>query len=81
MYIPKRQSFIGHSPPIKGNRSACFEQCNARVNFWYMAESGGTQLTHFPMYRLSEVELASLYPRIWKVALNGRKVIRLFLTS
>ncbi|KRX29585.1 hypothetical protein T09_4793, partial [Trichinella sp. T9] len=29
-----------------------------------------SQLTDFPMYRLAEVEVAALYPRIREVALN-----------
>ncbi|KRY09095.1 hypothetical protein T12_4305 [Trichinella patagoniensis] len=29
-----------------------------------------SQLTDFPMYRLAEVEVAALYPRIQEVALN-----------
>ncbi|XP_003382333.1 chlorate reductase subunit beta [Trichinella spiralis] len=48
MYIPKRQSIIGHPPLLKGTRSACFKQCNARVNFWYMEESGGNE--HFYLF-------------------------------
>ncbi|KRX67859.1 hypothetical protein T06_932 [Trichinella sp. T6] len=31
-----------------------------------------SQLTDFPMYRLAEVEVAALYPRIREVTLNCR---------
>ncbi|KRY08682.1 hypothetical protein T12_7736 [Trichinella patagoniensis] len=35
-----------------------------------MDGSERSQLTDFPMYRLAEVEVAALYPRIREVALN-----------
>ncbi|KRZ73202.1 hypothetical protein T10_12963 [Trichinella papuae] len=55
-------------------------QGNTHVNLRYRKESAfiaaisrfQSQLTDFPMYRLLEVEVAVLYPRIRKVAPNLR---------
>ncbi|KRZ40533.1 hypothetical protein T4C_11982 [Trichinella pseudospiralis] len=88
MYIPKRQPIIGHPLlPKQGNtrinmqyrkESGGQQHFNFSSCFFILTISRSqSQLADFPMYRLEEVQITALYPRILKVALNRRAAVLL----